>query len=104
MILSPLCPADMACRESPEWVRDLVIYEIDTKGFHLATGPEGGTFGSLKEKLPYLQDLGITGIWLAGHSLAHANQFYNIWTKYAVIEPDRLDPSLGTGSIIAPIA
>ncbi len=81
---------------SPSWVRDLIIYEIATKGFTSPRGPETGTFNSLKAKLPYLQDLGITGIWLTGHSLADAHFFYNIWTQYANIEPDRIDPSLGT--------
>ncbi len=81
---------------SPEWTRDLIIYEIATKGFTSPQGPETGTFDSLKARLPYLQDLGITGIWLAGYSLCDPHHFYNIWTQYAVIEPDKLDPSLGT--------
>ncbi len=81
---------------SPEWVRDLIIYEIAPKGFTSPRGPESGTFTSLKAKLPYLQDLGITGIWLAGHALADPHHFYNIWTTYAVIDISKLDPSLGT--------
>ena len=82
--------------DSPEWARDLIIYEIAPKGFTSPNGPESGTFMSLKEKLPYLQDLGITGIWLAGHALADPHHFYNIWTTYAVIDISKLDPSLGT--------
>src|SRR5690348_4232762 len=54
----------------PEWEKDLVIYEIATKSFTSPDGPESGTFESLRARLPYLQDLGITGIWLTGHSLA----------------------------------
>ncbi|HUZ47045.1 MAG TPA: alpha-amylase family glycosyl hydrolase [Terriglobia bacterium] len=81
---------------SPEWTRDLIIYEIATKGFTSPHGPESGNFNSFKAKLPYLQDLGITGIWLTGYSLCDPHHFYNIWTQYAVIEPDKLDPSLGT--------
>src|SRR5688572_10033387 len=53
---------------APEWMKDLVIYEIATKAFTSPNGPGSGTFSSLKERLPYLQDLGITGIWLTGHS------------------------------------
>jgi glycosidase len=80
---------------SPTWVKDLVIYEIATKGFTSPHGPETGTFESLTAKLPYLQELGITGIWLTGYSLCDPHHFYNIWTQYAVIEPDKLDPTLG---------
>ena len=83
-------------RQSPGWTKDLVIYEIATKAFTSPTGPESGTFESLKARMPYLQDLGITGIWLTGHSLSDPHHFYNIWTQYAVIEPDQIDPSLGT--------
>jgi glycosidase len=46
--------------------------------------------------LAYLEELGITGIWLAGYSLSNPHHFNNIWTQYAVIEPDKFDPTLGT--------
>jgi len=77
-------------------MRDLVIYEIAPKAFTSPAGPESGTFASLQSRLPYLQDLGITGIWLAGYSLSDAHHFFNIWMSYATIEPDKIDPSLGT--------
>lgn len=80
---------------SPSWTRDLVVYEIATKGFTSPHGPESGTFNSLKERLPYLQELGITGIWLTGHSAAPPRYFYNIWSQYANLEPDKIEPSLG---------
>ena len=51
---------------SPAWAKDLIIYEIATKGFTSPTGPESGTFNSLKERIPYLHDLGVDGIWLRG--------------------------------------
>ena len=83
---------------TPEWAKDLVIYEIATKGFTSPNGPESGTFNSLKEKLPYLEDLGINAIWLTGHSYSDSSHFYGIWTQYACIEPGKLDPSLGSES------
>jgi hypothetical protein len=89
-------PADPSQPASPEWMKDLVIYEIATRGFTSPNGPESGTFAGLKGKLPYLQDLGVTGIWLAGYSVCDPHHFYNIWTQYAVIEPDAFDPALGT--------
>jgi hypothetical protein len=76
-------------------MKDLVIYEVATKGFTSPNGPESGTFNSLRDKLAYLEELGITGIWLTGYSLCDDHHFYNIWTQYAVIEPDKFDPTLG---------
>lgn len=81
---------------TPEWAKNLVIYEIATKSFTSPNGPESGTFNSLKAKIPYLKDLGINAIWLSGHSLAHPTHFYNVWTQYACYDPGILDPSLGS--------
>lgn len=81
---------------APEWIRDLVIYEIATKGFTSPSGAATGNFNSLRAKLPYLRELGVTGIWLTGHNLCDARHFYNIWTQYAVIDPESFDPTLGT--------
>jgi hypothetical protein len=81
--------------QAPDWIKDLILYEVASKGFTSPNGPESGNFDSLAERLPYLHELGVTGIWLTGHSLAHPRHFYNIWTQYACILPDQLDPSLG---------
>lgn len=89
-------PIDPAQPTSPVWMRDLIIYEVATKGFTSPNGPESGTFASLQSQLSYLHELGITGLWLTGYSLCDPHHFYNVWTQYAVIEPDRFDPSLGT--------
>lgn len=84
---------------APEWAQDLVIYELNPRAF---TSPHGagdgsgsGTFRSLMDRLPYLADLGIDGIWMAGHHLA-TNHFYGIWSVYAADRPDQIDPVLGT--------
>jgi len=81
---------------TPGWAKELVIYEIATRSFTSPNGPESGTFSSTKERMPYLRDLGINGIWLTGHSLADPDHFYNIWTQYACLDPSKLDPNLGT--------
>jgi hypothetical protein len=85
-----------AAQDAPEWAKDLIIYEIATRGFTSPAGSESGTFKSAQEKLPYLQKLGITGIWLTGTNLGDAKHFYNIWTQYACVDPSKLDPVLGT--------
>ena len=88
----------MACgiTDAPEDLEGMIIYEIATKNYTSPDGPESGTFASLEERLPYLEELGIHAIWLSGHQLCDANHFYNIWTEYACIRPDQLDLSLGT--------
>lgn len=80
----------------PDWLPGLIVYQIAPKGFTSPQGPESGTFRSLTERIPYLHDLGITGIWLAGHNWAGESHFYNIWSSYATIRPDVLDDRLGT--------
>ncbi len=80
---------------APPWLKDLIIYEIAPRGFTSPNGPQSGTFRSLRAKLPYLQELGINAIWLAGYSWGDPHHFYNIWTQYACIEPDIFDPALG---------
>jgi hypothetical protein len=93
--------ADPGFIAAPEWTRDLVIYEINPYAF---TSPNGagdgsgsGTFASTREKLPYLQDLGITALWLAGYCPA-TTHFYNIKSVYACVRPDAFDPALGTAA------
>ena len=82
--------------DAPEYLERLIIYEIATKSFTSPNGPESGTFASMEEKLPYLEELGINAVWLTGHQLCDKSHFYNIWTEYACIRPDCIDPSLGT--------
>jgi hypothetical protein len=80
----------------PDWLPGLVVYEISTRNFTSPNGAESGTFASLAERLPSLQELGITGIWLTGHNWADNTHFYGIWTQYATIRPDVIDDRLGT--------
>ena len=83
---------------SPPWTKDLIIYEVGTtQGFTSPKGPGSGTFGSMTPKLAYLQELGITGIWMDPPSLQDSQRFfYNMWCRYGVVEPDKFDPTLGT--------
>jgi maltose alpha-D-glucosyltransferase / alpha-amylase len=48
----------------PLWYKDAIIYELHVRAFHDSVGDGMGTFGGLTAKLDYLQDLGITAIWL----------------------------------------
>lgn len=46
------------------WYKDAIIYELHVRAFADSDGDGYGDFGGLTEKLDYLQDLGITAVWL----------------------------------------
>jgi maltose alpha-D-glucosyltransferase / alpha-amylase len=48
----------------PLWYKDAVIYEVHVRAFHDSNGDGIGDFRGLTEKLDYLQDLGVTAVWL----------------------------------------
>jgi maltose alpha-D-glucosyltransferase/alpha-amylase len=48
----------------PLWYKDAIIYETHVKAFSDASGDGVGDFRGLVEKLGYLEDLGITCLWL----------------------------------------
>ena len=59
-------------------------------------GCGSGTWASLtSEGIPHLKKLGVTGLWIAGSSLADAH-FFGLWSTYATIDPSVLDPALGS--------
>jgi len=49
---------------NPQWYKDAIIYEMHVRAFYDSNGDGIGDFRGLTEKLDYLQDLGITAIWL----------------------------------------
>jgi maltose alpha-D-glucosyltransferase / alpha-amylase len=48
----------------PLWYKDAVIYELHVKTFHDSDGDGIGDFRGLIQKLDYLQELGVTAIWI----------------------------------------
>src|SRR5262245_44495047 len=48
----------------PLWYKDALIYELHVRAFHDSVGDGVGDFRGLTQKLDYLQDLGVTAIWL----------------------------------------
>jgi maltose alpha-D-glucosyltransferase / alpha-amylase len=48
----------------PLWFRDAIIYEAHVRAFNDSNGDGIGDFPGLMETLPYLQDLGVTCLWL----------------------------------------
>ncbi len=49
---------------APDWYKDAIIYEVHVRAFRDSDGDGTGDFRGLTEKLDYLQDLGVTAIWL----------------------------------------
>jgi len=48
----------------PLWYKDAIIYEIHVRAFMDSNGDGIGDFQGLISKLDYLQDLGVTCLWL----------------------------------------
>src|SRR5262245_56818222 len=48
----------------PLWFKDAIIYEAHVRAFYDSAGSGIGDFRGLTSKLDYLEDLGITAIWL----------------------------------------
>ncbi len=48
----------------PLWYKDAIIYELHVKAFADSNNDGIGDFGGLIQKLDYLQDLGVTCLWL----------------------------------------
>jgi maltose alpha-D-glucosyltransferase/alpha-amylase len=53
-----------ALEGDPLWYKDAIIYELHVRAFYDSDGDGVGDFRGLTEKLDYLQDLGVTAIWL----------------------------------------
>src|SRR5919109_699988 len=50
--------------DDPLWYKDAIIYELHPRAFFDSNGDGVGDFAGLAERLDYLQDLGVTAIWL----------------------------------------
>ena len=49
---------------NPHWYKDAIIYEARVRSFFDSNGDGYGDFRGLASKLDYLQDLGVTALWL----------------------------------------
>src|ERR1043165_984784 len=60
----PRSPADASMPVDPLWYRNAVIYQMHVRSFMDSNGDGIGDFNGLISKLDYLEDLGVTAIWL----------------------------------------
>jgi maltose alpha-D-glucosyltransferase/alpha-amylase len=56
--------AGIALRDDPLWYKDAIVYETHVRAFFDADADGIGDFPGLTRKLDYLQDLGVTALWL----------------------------------------
>ncbi len=56
--------AETGLEYNPLWYKDAIIYELHVRAFADSNSDGIGDFRGLTEKLDYLQDLGVTAIWL----------------------------------------
>ena len=54
----------LASASDPLWYKDAIIYELHVRAFADSNGDGIGDFPGLMSRLDYLQDLGVTCIWL----------------------------------------
>jgi maltose alpha-D-glucosyltransferase/alpha-amylase len=74
-------------RSDPLWFKRALIYEVHVKAFHDSNNDGIGDIAGLIQKLDYLQDLGITALWLLPfYPSPLKDDGYDI-AKYAAINP-----------------
>ncbi|MES2016162.1 MAG: alpha-amylase family glycosyl hydrolase [Pseudomonadota bacterium] len=91
--VSQQTPGDLYRRRtavtSPQWLADAVIYQLSVRAF-------GGTFDGVRQRLDYLQDLGVTVLWLMPiHPIGVARRVGALGDPYAVRDFTAIDPELG---------
>ena len=70
------------------WYKDAIIYQLHVKAFADSNNDGIGDFGGLIEKLDYLQDLGVTALWLMPfYPSPGRDDGYDI-ADYGAINPD----------------
>jgi len=77
--------------DDPLWYKDAVIYELHVRAFCDSNGDGIGDFRGLMQKLDYLQDLGVTAIWLLPFNRSPLKD-----DGYDIADYTDLNPSYGT--------
>jgi maltose alpha-D-glucosyltransferase/alpha-amylase len=74
-------------RREPLWYKDAIIYELNIKGYFDSNNDGIGDFAGLEQKLDYLEELGITAIWvLPFYPSPLRDDGYDIQDYYTVSE------------------
>lgn len=73
--------------EPADWAKEAVFYEIFVRSFYDGNGDGIGDFIGLKEKIPYLKELGVNALWLMPINNSPSYHGYDV-IDYYDIEPD----------------
>ncbi len=83
---------EIRARAVADWVRSGVIYEINTRTFS-----REGTFRGIEKRLPDLQQLGVTILWLMPiHPIGEKGRKGALGSPYAVRDYYAINPAYGT--------
>ena len=77
-------PSPYEGTEGFPWWNDRVFYEIFVRSFRDSDGDGIGDFNGIIEKLDYLQELGVTGLWLMPINPSPSYHGYDVTDYYAV--------------------
>ena len=89
---SPWQPQSKVSIKHPEWSRDAVLYQINTRQF-----TEEGTFRAAQRELPRLKELGVDILWLMPiHPIGVENRKGTLGSPYAVQDYYAVNPEFGT--------
>ena len=78
--------------QHPEWSRDAILYQINTRQF-----TEAGTFAAAAEQLPRLRELGVDILWLMPvHPIGEKNRKGELGSPYSVRDYYGVNPEFGT--------
>jgi maltose alpha-D-glucosyltransferase / alpha-amylase len=89
--VSPLRHSVSLLESDPQWYKDAIIYELHVRAFSDSDADGVGDFKGLAGKMDYLQDLGVTAVWLL--------PFYPSPLKddgYDIADYTQVHPSYGT--------
>src|SRR5687767_9105253 len=63
-VVARMPPDVVGLTDDPLWYKDAIIYELHVRSFYDSDGDGVGDFLGLTQRLDYLQDLGVTALWL----------------------------------------
>jgi cyclomaltodextrinase len=79
-------------RQSPDWLRDAVIYEVFPRAFS-----QQGNFKAVSAQLDRLKELGVSVLWLMPiHPLGKLKAKGTLGSPYAVRDYDAINPDYGS--------
>jgi cyclomaltodextrinase len=92
LVLASVLSAQPLARHSPEWLRDGVIYEVNTRTFSAA-----GNFRGVVDQLPRLKELGVNILWLMPiHPVGRERSKGTLGSPYAVRDYFAINPDYGS--------